>query len=60
MLANGVFGDFVTRLIFGQGLPGLAAVLRATVFNGWSQSVGFYPVTADISEKRHNVPKECS
>ena len=21
---------------------------------------GFYPFTADISEKRHNVPKECS
>ena len=25
-----------------------------------NDTLGFYPVTADTSKKRHNVPKECS
>ena len=26
---------------------------------GFETDVGFYPVTADTSKKRHTVPKEC-
>jgi len=33
---------------------------REKIMANVSRDQGFYPVTADTSKKRHNVPKECS
>ena len=45
---------------FGSGLSDFLALIRWQVFGFPLDFVeGFYPVTADTSKKRHNMPKDC-
>ena len=47
-------------IIIGEDIEVTVTLIDTNRIRLMIEAPGFYPVTADIPEKRHTVPKECS